>query len=82
MTQETRIRKFRWLRHVAWVSAVVIFLALTAVVIFFGSGSGNPLIRRAVIRRLQALTGGRVELRTISINWLSLRATLRGLEVH
>jgi len=82
MTQETRTRKFRWLRHVAWVSAVVIFLALAAVVIFFGSGSGNPLIRRAVIRRLQALTGGRVELRTISINWLSLRATLRGLEVH
>ena len=82
MTQETRTRKFRWLRHVAWVSAVVIFLVLTAVVIFFGSGSGNPLIRRAVIRRLQALTGGRVELRTISIHWLSLRATLRGLEIH
>jgi len=82
MNQATRTRKFRWLRHVAWVSAVTLFLALTAVVIFFGSGSGNPLIRRVVIRRLQALTGGRVELRTISINWLSLRATLKGLEVH
>ena len=77
MTKATRTRKFRWLRHVAWVSAVTIFLALTALVIFFGSGAGNPLIRRAVIRRLQALTGGRVELRTVSINWLSLRATLR-----
>src|SRR3984893_1835478 len=82
MTQASRIRKFRWLRHVAWVSAVTIFLALTALVIFFGSGAGNPLIRRVVIRRLQALTGGRVELRTISIKWLSLRATLKGLEVH
>ena len=28
MTQATRTRKFRWLRHVAWVSAVAIFLAL------------------------------------------------------
>ncbi len=82
MTEAGRSRKFRWLRHVAWVSAVAIFLAATAVVIFFGSGAGNPLIHRILVRRLQALTGGRVELRSISIHWLSLRATLKGLEVH
>ena len=82
MNQPTRTRRFRWLRHVAWVSAVTLFLALTAVIFFFGSGAGNPLIRRVIIRRLQALTGGRVELRTVSINWLSLRATFKGLEVH
>ena len=82
MTEATRKRKIRWLRHVGWVSSVVIFLALTALVIFFGSGAGNPLIRRVVVRRLQALTGGRVELRTISIDWLALRATLKGLEIH
>jgi hypothetical protein len=68
MTEASRTRKFRWLRHVAWLSAVAIFLAVTAIVIFFGSGAGNPLIRRIVIRRLQELTGGRVELRTTSIN--------------
>ncbi len=82
MTETSRTRKFRWLRHVAWVSAVAIFLALTTVIIFFGSGAGNPLIRRVLMRRLQALTGGRVELRTISIDWLSLRAKLKGLEIH
>jgi translocation and assembly module TamB len=82
MTEASRTRKFRWLRHVAWVSAVAIFLALTSVIIFFGSGAGNPLIRRVLVRRLQALTGGRVELRTISIDWLSLRAKLKGLEIH
>src|SRR6202140_1341199 len=82
MTQATRTGKFRWLRHVAWVSAVTIFLAVTAVVIFFGSGAGNPLIHRVLVRRMQALTGGRVELRTISIHWLSLRVTLKGLEIH
>src|ERR1035438_2615032 len=82
MTEASRTRKFRWLRHVAWVSAVAVFLALTAVVIFFGSGAGNPIIRRVLVRRLQALTGGRVEVRTISIRWLSLLATLKGLEIH
>src|SRR6202166_4102879 len=82
MIKASRIRKFRWLRHVAGVSAVVVFLALTAVVIFFGSGAGNPLIHRVLVRRLQTLTGGRVELRTISIDWLSLRVTLKGLEIH
>src|ERR1700688_4236469 len=82
MNHVSRSRKFRWLRHVAWVSAVAIFLAATAVVVFFGSGDGNPLIPPILVRRLQALTGGRVELRSISIHWLSLRATLKGLEIH
>jgi translocation and assembly module TamB len=82
MTEASRTRKIQWLRHVAWVSAVAVFLALTAVVIFLGSGAGNPLIRRVLVRRLQALTGGRVELRTISIDWLSLRAKVKGLEIH
>jgi translocation and assembly module TamB len=82
MTEASRTQKIQWLRHVAWVSAVAVFLALTVMVIFLGSGAGNPLIRRVLVRRLQALTGGRVELRTISIDWLSLRAKLKGLEIH
>jgi translocation and assembly module TamB len=82
MTQASRKRKFRWLRHVVWVVGVNIFLVLAAGIFFFGSGLGNPLIRRVVVRRLEALTGGRVEVRTISIKWLSLRATLKGFEIH
>jgi translocation and assembly module TamB len=82
MTQASRKRKFRWLRHVAWILAVNVFLVLAAIAFFFGSGLGNPLIRRVVVKKLEALTGGQVELRTISINWLSMRATLKGLEIH
>jgi hypothetical protein len=82
MTQASRRKKLRWLRHVAWMLAVTVFLVVAAGVFFFGSGLGNPLIRRVVVRRLEELTGGRVEVRTISIHWLSLRATLKGLEVH
>ena len=82
MTQASRRRKFRWLRHVAWVTLVTIFLAVAAVAFFFGTGLGNPLLRRVVVRRLEALTGARVQLRTISVGWFSLRATLKGLELH
>ena len=82
MTQETRRRKWRWLRHVVWVLAVKIVLIIVGVVIFFGSGAGNPLIRRIAIRRLEAITGAKVDMQTISIRWLSLEATVRGLVIH
>jgi len=55
MTSETRRRKWRWLRHVAWVlaaKAFLILLILAGVAIFFGSGAGNPLIQRYVVRNL------------------------------
>ena len=53
-----------------------------SVIVFFGSGAGNPLIRRVFVRRLETITGGRVEVRTISIHWLSLGVTLNGLVIH
>ena len=49
MTQASRRNKLRWLRHVAWMLAVTVFLAVAAGVFFFGSGLGNPLIRRVVV---------------------------------
>jgi len=42
MTQETRRRKWRWLRHVAWILGAKIFLIVAGLMIFFGSGAGNP----------------------------------------
>jgi translocation and assembly module TamB len=82
MTREGRRQKFRWLRHVGWVLLVNVLLVLAAVIFFFGSGLGNPLIRRLVVRRVEEVTGGRVEMRTLSISWLSLRVTLKGFEIH
>ena len=82
MTQETRKRKWRWLRHVAWVLGAKIFLIAAGLTIFFGSGLGNPILQRFLVRRLAAVTGGRVELRSLSVQWLSLRATLQGLVIH
>jgi translocation and assembly module TamB len=82
MTEEPRQRSWRWLRHVAWVLAAKIVLVITGVVIFFGIGAGNPLIRRVAIRRLEAITGAKVDLDSVSIRWLSLEASLRGLTIH
>jgi translocation and assembly module TamB len=75
-------RKWRWLRHVAWVAGITSFLVLLALVLFFGSGAGNPLLRRLIVSRINLMTGGRAELRTVSIGWLSLHATLKGLVIH
>src|SRR5258708_24874359 len=82
VTRETRRRKWRWLRHVAWVLGAKIFLIVTGLLIFFGSGAGNPLLSRLLVRRLEQMTGGKVELRALSIQWLTMRATIKGLVIH
>src|SRR5216684_4220168 len=82
MTQETRRRKWRWLRHVAWVLGAKIFLIVSGLMIFFGSGAGNSLLSRLLVSRLERATGGKVELRALSIRWLAMRATIKGLVIH
>ena len=82
MTQETRRRKWRWLRRTAWVLGIKLTLIVAGVIIFFGSGAGNPFLKRVLIRRLNATTGGHTEVQSLSIKWLSLRATIKGLVIH
>ena len=68
-----------WIIHTPWVLAVLAFLGL---MIFFGSGAGNPLIQRLLMARLEHATGGKVEFRAMSIRWLVLRVTLDHLVIH
>src|SRR5256885_991287 len=68
-----------WIIHTAWVLAVI---AVLAVVLFFGSGAGNPLLSRLLVSRSERMTGGRVELRALSIRWLAMRASMTGLVIH
>lgn len=82
MSAGTPRRKWRWLRHVAWVLAANFFLIVAGVIIFFGSGAGNPLIRRFIVHRLEVATGCSVQLRGFSMRWLSLQPTLTGLVIH
>jgi translocation and assembly module TamB len=68
-----------WVIHTPWVLAT---LGILAVLGFFGSGAGNPLIKQLILRRIEAVTGGKAEIRALSIRWLSLRATVKGLVIH
>jgi translocation and assembly module TamB len=79
MKRQGRHPIWTWMIHTPWVLAAI---AILSVIGFFGSGAGNPLIRRLTVRRLEAITGGRVELGTVSIQWLTLGATLRGVVIH
>lgn len=82
MTKETRWRKILWLEHALWVLGTWTLLAIALAAIAVYSGLANPLLRRGLVGRMEALTGGKVEVRTVSIGWFSLDATVRGLVVH
>src|SRR5258705_8906905 len=79
MKRNTRHPIWNWIIHTPWILAV---LGILSVVAFFGSGAGNPLLTRLITHRLEVMTGGRVELRSLSIQWLAMRATLKGLVIH
>src|SRR5467141_4010736 len=79
MKRQGRHPIWNWIIHTPWVLAV---LALLAVIVFFGSGAGNPLLSRLLVSRLERMTGGKVELRALSIQWLAMRATIKGLVIH
>jgi len=40
-------------------AVVLAVIALLAVVVFFGSGAGNPLLSRLLVSRLERMTGGK-----------------------
>ena len=79
MTERRRHPIWSWVIHTPWVLAA---LGVLGVVSFFGSGSGNPLLERLLVSRLDHATGGKTELRSMSIRWLALRVTIRGLVIH
>ncbi|HET7151284.1 MAG TPA: translocation/assembly module TamB domain-containing protein [Candidatus Acidoferrum sp.] len=79
MKKKTRHPIWTWIIHTPWVLAL---LAILGVVIFFASGAGNPMLQRLAVSRLERATGGRVELRGMSIRWLARRVTIRGLVIH
>jgi translocation and assembly module TamB len=79
MKRESRHPIWSWVIHTPWVMAL---LAILAVMVFFGSGAGNPILSRLIVKRMEAATGAQVELKSLSIRWLSLQATLKGVVLH
>ncbi|HEV1993627.1 MAG TPA: hypothetical protein VGR03_04795, partial [Candidatus Acidoferrum sp.] len=79
MKRETRHPIWSWIIHTPWVLAVI---GVLSVIAFFGSGAGNPLLSRLLVSRLERMTGGKVELRALSIRWFAMRATIKGMVIH
>src|SRR5216684_3094906 len=48
MKRESRHPIWSWVIHTPWVLAVI---ALLSVIAFFGSGAGNPFLRRLIVHR-------------------------------
>ncbi len=82
MNKESRWRKILWVEHLLWVLGTWTALLVALAIIAFGSGLGNPLLRRILINRAESLTGTRVEIRTVSVGWFSLHVTIHGLVMH
>jgi translocation and assembly module TamB len=82
MTEKSLWRRVRWLEHLLWMLGTWSVLLLALAVIAVGSGLANPLIRKILVSRLETLTGGRVEIRTVRVGWFSLNATVNGLVLH
>jgi translocation and assembly module TamB len=79
MKRETRHPIWSWIIHTPWVLTVI---AILAVIAFFGSGAGNPLLSRLITHRLETITGGKVQLKALSVQWFAMRATLKGLVIR
>jgi translocation and assembly module TamB len=82
MSKETRRQKILWLEHLFWMLGIWSLLAIALAAIALGSGLANPLLRHALISRMEGLTGGKVEIRTVSVGWFSLTATANGIVIH
>jgi len=75
-------RARRWLRRAMWILLAKVVLILCGVVIFLWSGAADPILRRAIIHRLETATGARVEIKQFSMRWWGLRASLGGFVLH
>ena len=82
MTKESRRRKILWVEHTLWVLGTWTVLGVAVGTLALGSGLLNPVLRRLLVGRLENLTGAGVEVRTVSVAWFSLNATVNGLVIH
>ena len=78
------VRRF-FLRHVPLtIATMILLLAAIAVGVYvWASSSGfENLVRRAMVRRLETVTGGRVEIASFHWNLLRLEADAGGVVIH
>src|SRR5450759_2364650 len=75
----------RYLRHLLWTGSGLTVLLIVAVVglYFWMSSDGfQNIVRRRLVARLEAATGGRVEIGSFQWRLLNLEAQTGGLVIH
>ncbi len=72
-------RKRRW---VLGVIALLIVAVVVAAVLFVRSRRFDSYVRARVVAKLEQITGGRVELQSLTWNLRSLQFDIRGLTIH
>ena len=74
----------KW-RRIAWVlaslAAAIVLAALTAV-LTLRSTWFYTRVRDGIVSRMEAATGGRVEIESFRFDWRTLRAEVKGLTLH
>jgi translocation and assembly module TamB len=80
----SRLRRF-FLRHLPLtVAAATVLLAITVIGLYFWASSPGfeNFVRREMVRKLEAATGGRVEIGSFHWHLLSLEAEADGVVIH
>ena len=73
--------KIRW-KHGVGLCLLLIGGAALALFLFFATGSGQRIMRRAVIHAIADRTGARVEMGRFNFSLWNLRAEIDGLTLH
>src|SRR5260370_16571012 len=82
MTSPPKKSRWRRLRQVLFVMLGIVLLAAAAGIIFIWTGAADRVARRAIVHRLETMTGGTVELQRFHFDWWHFRADLWGLVIH
>jgi len=75
----------RYLRHVLWGGSgltLLLIIALIGLYLWASSSSFENIIRKRIIARVEAATGGRAEIRSFHWKLLDLEADIDGLSLH
>jgi translocation and assembly module TamB len=82
MTSPAKKSRWRHLRRFFVITLGILLPASAAAILFIWSGAADRAARRAIVHRLEALTGGAVELTRFHFDWWHFRADLHGLTIH
>jgi translocation and assembly module TamB len=83
--EQPRISRWRYLRHVLWggTGLALLLVAGTVGLYFWASTSSfENIIRKRLIARIEAATGGRAEIASFHWNLMKLEAEADGLTLH